>query len=558
VGYVDVAGVGHTLPDGRVLFQDVSFRVGEGAKVALVGANGTGKTTLLRLVAGELTPQTGSIARTGGLGVMRQMPADRHPVSLGEVALGFSPPAVRAAGERLARAEQTLRRAEGRGRFSAEAQRAQMRYADALTAWGEAGGYDAEVRFDTVATVVLDEHWDRVRDRPLDTLSGGEQKRFALELLLRGPYEVLVLDEPDNFLDVPAKRWLEEQLNASGKSVLYVSHDRELLARTADRVVTIEGGGAWVHGGGFATWHEAREARHERLDELRRRWDEEHAKLKQLVVMYKQKAAYNSDMASRLQAAKTRLAKFEEAGPPPLRPRAQDIRMRLTGGRTGKRAVICEQLEIDGLTYPFDTEVWYGDRMAVLGGNGTGKSHFLRLLGGLGGLGGSGPRAVTADGQALALVAHQGTARLGARVVPGHFSQTHDRPEFAGRTLRDILWRGDDHRDGLDRSAAMKVLNRYELAGQSEQPFDTLSGGQQARFLVLLLELSGATLLLLDEPTDNLDLASAEALETGLAGFQGTVIAVTHDRWFTRGFDRFLIFQGDGEVVEAPEPVWDR
>jgi ATPase subunit of ABC transporter with duplicated ATPase domains len=103
----------------------------------------------------------------------------------------------------------------------------------------------------------------------------------------------------------------------------------------------------------------------------------------------------------------------------------------------------------------------------------------------------------------------------------------------------------------------MKVLNRYDLTGQSEQVFETLSGGQQARFLVLLLELSGATLLLLDEPTDNLDLASAEALEAGLADFQSTVIAVTHDRWFTRGFDRFLSFRGDGEVVEAAEPVWD-
>ncbi|MGH3717191.1 MAG: ATP-binding cassette domain-containing protein, partial [Micromonosporaceae bacterium] len=440
--------------------------------------------------------------------------------------------------------------AESRGRLSSAAQKAQLRYADALGAWGETGGYDAEVLYDTVAGIVLDLPWEKASQRPLATLSGGEQKRFALELLLRGPDEVLLLDEPDNFLDVPAKRWLEQRLNESDKSVLYVSHDRELLARTADRVITLEGGTAWTHGGGFASWHEARQARHDRLDELRRRWDEEHAKLKALVVMYRQKAAYNSDMASRLQAAKTRLEKFEKAGPPPLKPKEQDIRMRLSGGRTGKRSVICEGLELDGLTYPFDLEVWYGDRVAVLGGNGTGKSHFLRLIGGLAG-------TATADGQRLAPVRHEGTARLGARVVPGHFSQTHDRPEFAGRTLREILWRGDDHRDGLDQSGAMKALNRYELAGQSEQLFDTLSGGQQARFLVLLLELSGATLLLLDEPTDNLDLASAEALEQGLAGYQGTVLAVTHDRWFTRGFDRFLIFRGDGEVAEAPEPVWE-
>ena len=111
------------------------------------------------------------------------------------------------------------------------------------------------------------------------TLSGGQQKRFALDLLLRGADEVLLLDEPDNFLDVPGKRWLEARLRESPKSVLYVSHDRELLAQTADRVVAVEGGGAWTHPGGFASWHEARVDRHERLQEPRRRWDEEHEKL---------------------------------------------------------------------------------------------------------------------------------------------------------------------------------------------------------------------------------------------------------------------------------------
>ncbi len=552
MGYVDVAGVQQVLPDGRVLFRDVSFRVGEGAKVALVGPNGAGKTTLLRMVAGDLPVPTGTIARAGGLGVMRQfigMIGD--DTTLADLALSLSAPAVREAGVRLRAAEEALAAAETRGRFGADAERAQLRYADALAAWGEAGGYDAEVDFDTVSVAILDLPWDKARHRLVRTLSGGEQKRFALDLLFRGPDEVLLLDEPDNFLDVPAKRWLERLLNESSKSVLYVSHDRELLANTSTRVVAVEGGSAWTHPGSFASWHDARVARHERLDEQRRRWDEEHAKLKQLVIMYKQKAAYNADMASRLQAARTRLAKFEEAGPPPLKPKEQDIRMRLAGGRTGKRAIVCTDLELDGLTYPFDLEVWYGDRLAVLGANGTGKSHFLRLLG----RGGSEP-----DGTALVdlpEVAHAGFARLGARVRPGHFSQVHDRPDLADRTLVDVLWRGDEHRAGQPRGDAMKVLSRYGLAGQGDQTFGTLSGGQQARFLVLLLELSGATLLLLDEPTDNLDLASAEALEEGLAGFAGTVVAVTHDRWFARGFDRFLLFRGDGEVVETDGPVWD-
>jgi len=543
---VDVAGVGYVLPDGRELFADVSFRVGEGAKVALVGPNGAGKTTLLRMVAGDLPTPIGGIARSGGLGVMRQfigMIGDDR--TLEELALSLVEPALGAAGERLATAAASLD----------ESERSQLAYANALAHWGEVGGYDAEVLFDTVAVGILGKAWDEVRHRPVRTLSGGQQKRFALDLLLRGRDEVLLLDEPDNFLDVPGKRWLEARLRESSKSVLYVSHDRELLAETASRVVAVEGGSAWTHPGGFASWHEARVHRHEKLEENRRRWDEEHQKLREQMLMYKQKAAYNSDMASRYQSAQTKLRKFEEAGPPPLPPKDQSLRMNLRGGRTGKRAVICEQLELENLTFPFDLEIWYGDRVAVLGANGTGKSHFLRLLA----AGGTDPETENkpVDGAPLAHVKHAGVARLGARVRPGHFSQTHDRPELLERTLVEILWRGDDHRTGMDRAGSMKALNRYELAGQGDQRFGTLSGGQQARFLVLLLELSGATVLLLDEPTDNLDLASAEALEEGLKQFEGTVIAVTHDRWFTRSFDRFVLFQGDGEVIETPEPVWD-
>jgi ATPase subunit of ABC transporter with duplicated ATPase domains len=546
MGYVDVAGAGFVLPDGRELFADVSFRVGEGAKVALVGPNGAGKTTLLRMVAGDLPMQTGSIAKAGGLGVMRQfigMIGDDR--TLEDLAFSLVEPPLRAAGEQLAKATAALD----------ETERSQLAYANALAHWGEAGGYEVEVLFDTVSVAILDKPWDQVRDRPVRTLSGGQQKRFALDLLLRGRDEVLLLDEPDNFLDVPGKRWLEARLRESPKSVLFVSHDRELLAQTAGRVVAVEGGSSWTHPGGFASWHEARTNRHERLEENHRRWEEEHQKLKDLVLTLKTKATFNDGLASRYQAAQTRLRKFEEAGPPPLPPKEQSLRMNLRGGRTGKRSVICEQLELENLTFPFDLEIWYGDRVAVLGANGTGKSHFLRLLA----AGGSDPEAENkpVDGAPLAHVSHNGTARLGARVRPGHFSQTHDRPELVERTLVEILWRGDDHRSGMDRAGAMKALNRYELAAQGDQRFGTLSGGQQARFLVLLLELSGATVLLLDEPTDNLDLASAEALEEGLKAFEGTVIAVTHDRWFTRSFDRFVLFQSDGEVVETPEPVWD-
>ncbi len=547
---MELVGIRFDLPDGRVLLDDVSFRVGDGAKVALVGANGAGKTTLLRIIAGDLTPHAGAVTRSGGLGNMRQMVA-RGSETVHELLLSVAPPRVRAASAAVDALELEL--------MERDDEKTQMRYASALAEMADAGGYDIEVVWDTCCTEAIGVSYDAAKWRDLSTLSGGEQKRLVLEALLRGPDEVLLLDEPDNFLDVPGKTWLEDRLNASPKTVLYVSHDRALLANTATRVVTVElgaaGNAAWTHPGGFASYHQARRARFERLEELRRRWDEEHAKLRELVLMYRQKAAYNSDMAARLQAAVTRLARFENAGPPEALPREQNVRMRLEGGRTGKRAVICEGLELLGLMKAFDLEIWYGERVAVVGSNGSGKSHFLRLLA----AGGSDPdiEHQPVGDTPPQPVRHTGRARLGARVRPGWFVQTHDRPELIGRTLLEILHRGDDHRDGMGRELAARKLDRYELAYASEQKFESLSGGQQARFQILLLELSGATLLLLDEPTDNLDVQSAEALEEGLAQFAGTVVAVTHDRWFARGFDRFLVYGADGSVYETPEPVWD-
>jgi ATPase subunit of ABC transporter with duplicated ATPase domains len=232
-----------------------------------------------------------------------------------------------------------------------------------------------------------------------------------------------------------------------------------------------------------------------------------------------------------VRATKSRIERFE-AAPPPDRVVDHQVTMRLGGDRTGTRVIVCEQLELHGLTDPFDTEVVYGERIAVLGPNGTGKSHFLRLLAG-------------ED------VAHDGTWRLGARVVPGYFSQTHDRPELRGIDVLDILLRR-----GVERGKAMAALRRYGIHGCAQQPFETLSGGQQARLQILLLELAGSTLLLLDEPTDNLDLASAEALEDALESYVGTVVVVSHDRWFLRGFDRFLVFDRNARVTEHLEPVF--
>ncbi|MCC2335942.1 ABC-F family ATP-binding cassette domain-containing protein [Cellulomonas wangsupingiae] len=550
MGHLDVGGVGYTLPDGRPLLHDVTFRVPEGARVALVGPNGVGKSTLLRIVTGDTSPHAGSVQRSGGLGVMRQdvgrIDDDR---SVRDLLADLAPPAVRSAAAELTAAELAM--------MEVDDEPTQMRYAQALADWADVGGYDAEAGWDRVTQAVLSLPFERAQHRYVRTLSGGEQKRLVVEALLRGPDEVLLLDEPDNALDVPTKRWLEDRLVASGRTVLFVSHDRELLARVATHVATLEptpgGARVWVHGGGFASYAQARADRRARLEELLRRWEEELAQLRELVLTLRTKAAFNDGLASRYQAAQTRLRKFEEAGPPAVVAREQQVRVRLRGGRTAKRAVVATGLELTGLMKPFDLEVWYGERVAVLGANGSGKSHFLRLLA----AGGSDPEHAPAGDVVAAPVPHTGSVVLGSRVRPGWFAQNHAHPELVGRTLLEILHRGDGHRAGLGREAASRALDRYELVAAAEQPYETLSGGQQARLQILLLELGGATLLLLDEPTDNLDLHSAEALEVGLAAFDGTVLAVTHDRWFTRTFDRFLLFAADGSVVETPEPVWD-
>ena len=551
MGHVDVQHVTYSLSDGRVLLLDVSFRVGDGDVAALIGANGAGKSTLMRLIAGDADIQEGSVVRTGGLGVMRQFIGHMTDGTVRDLLLTVAPPAIAEVAARIDATELAM--------MEDDSERNQMAYAQAIADWADVGGYDIEVLWDVCTMASLQLPFERAQHRAASTLSGGEQKRLVLEALLRGPDEVLLLDEPDNYLDVPGKRWLEQQLNDTKKTVLFVSHDRELLNQAAKTIITLElgvaGNSVWIHGGGFGNYNDARKERFSRLEELRRRWDEERQKIKDLVQMYAVKAKFNDGLASRLQAARTRLRMFEEAGPPEAVPVEQNVNMRLKGGRTGKRAGGCEQLELTGLVKPFDLEIWFGERIGVLGANGSGKSHFLRLLA----AGGSDPEVehLPVSEITIAPVNHSGVAKLGARVRPGWFAQTHHHPELLGKTLLEILHRGDEHRGGLIREQAARVLDRYGLAHAGEQKFDSLSGGQQARFQILLLELSGATLLLLDEPTDNLDLESAEALEKALDAFEGTVLAVTHDRWFAKSFDRFVIFGEDSTVRESDEPVWE-
>ena len=301
MGHLDLNSISFTLSDGRPLLDEVSLRVGEGMKVALIGPNGSGKTTLTRIATGDLDPHEGAVTISGGLGVMRQFIGSvRDESTVRDLLVSVAPPAVRKAAAEVDRTELLM--------MERDDERDQMAYAQALVDWGDAGGYEHEAMWDMCTVSALGVPFQKAQWRQVTTLSGGEQKRLVLEALLRGPEQVLLLDEPDNYLDVPAKRWLEDQLVESPKTVLFVSHDRELIERVAQRIATLEPGAAgsslWVHPGRFSTYLQARIERNAKLEERRLRWDEERAKLKALVVMYRAKAAYNADMASRLQAAR--------------------------------------------------------------------------------------------------------------------------------------------------------------------------------------------------------------------------------------------------------------
>ena len=527
---VQVSGVAFAHPGGGELFSDVSFRARSGAHVAIVGPNGVGKSTLFGCITGELRPTEGSVHVDAEVALMPQAigtdSTGRGPVearastTVRELLVRFAPHDVRAAGEALAHAE-----AANEATPTADSG---VALGEAYVAWGEVAGYEHESRWDACCELVLGQSLAAAGERPISELSGGERKRLVLESLLSSDVPILLLDEPDNFLDIPGKRWLERRIAASTKTILFVSHDRDLLAASATSIVTLEVNGCWTHPGSWATYDEARRARNEQLGGAVAAWKDEERRLFRHYKEMKQRASLNDGNAPRANAAESRWRRFVAVGPPPPPPPPRSVTMQLAGSGSGKVMVRCSALELVGLSEPFDLEVHHGDRVGVLGPNGTGKSHLLRLLGG--------------DETVL----HEGTWSLGARVVARRFHQTDDVAEWRGRTPMDVM--GDHH---LPDEPARKALARYGLVDAGDRPVETLSGGQRARLQVLGLELSGVNLLLLDEPTDNLDLASAEALEASLATFDGAIICVTHDRWFMRSMTRWVLLDDDGSVTEA-------
>ncbi len=515
-----ISDLDYAPPGADSLFFDISFGVSPGDHAAIIGPNGVGKSTILRILSGELPADDGEFSVGGTLLTMSQdvgmgRPDDTLRQMLIEVAL----PELRTAGRALIEAEQAMAAGTDDG----------MGYAEALTNWGDLGGYDLEASWSAAAGRSVKTPIDDFSTRLVGELSGGERKRLVLDLLLNSGADVLLLDEPDNYLDIPTRVWLEDQILKCSSTILMVSHDRSLLERVATKIVVLEGSGCWVHGGSYKTFPEAREKRQALLGGALKRWNVEERRLHAHMKVMKTRAAQNFKNATKANAAETRWEKFVKAGPPPAPVADQQIHVNLPGADSARRVLNIKDVSIGDLFLPFSDEVHFGERVGLIGPNGTGKTHLLRALAG----------ETEPD---------EGTIGLGPRTSIGTFTQINDRPDFIGKESVEIV-RSRVH----DDEKAMKSLARYGLANHARQEFETLSGGQKARLEVLCLELEGHNVLLLDEPTDNLDLESSEALEQALDGFLGTVIAVSHDRTFLERLDRFLMINDDGDVFSLPD-----
>jgi ATPase subunit of ABC transporter with duplicated ATPase domains len=487
-----------------------------------VGANGVGKSTLLKVLTGALVADEGEVSLGGIVGYMAQdVGAADDSRTVRELLLSLAPRAVRDAGLKILDYEAQLAAGEPT---------AGMKLGSAIADWSALGGYELEGQWDAACRRIVRTPFNELADRAAVTLSGGERKRLVLDLLFSSDAEVLLLDEPDNFLDIPAKLALERTVRSSKKTVLMISHDRAVLSAAVGSILTLEGNGAWILGVSFLTYARAREERQRRLGDAVKRWRDEERRLFRLMKTFKERAKYSSVWTPKANAMETRWRRFSEAGPPPAPVVDEPVAVRLRGGDSARRVLALRSIAIDGLVAPFSDEVHFGERIGVIGPNGSGKSELVRVL--------AGERT-----------AHAGELVVGPRVSTGFFTQLQRRSDLEGMVVIDVVLA---RVRGAGLQAAMGALARYRLADAARRSYDVLSGGEKARLEVLVLELEGHNLLILDEPTDNLDIESSEALEQALDTFQGTVVAVSHDRSFLRAMDRYLMVLHDGRVLAIP------
>jgi ATP-binding cassette, subfamily F, member 3 len=523
--------VGLTL-GARTIFEGLSWEIQDGQKIGLIGPNGAGKTSLFKLIMGEFSAEPGgAIVRARGttVGCLSQEPTLRLEMTAYAEALAGNQKIVRLQNE-LTQLETSFADPgvyENERRLTQALERQQTLFEAYQTEGGDQ--YPIRVRnlLLGLGMPVIDQ------EKPLQLLSGGQKKLVGLARLILEAPDVLLLDEPDNHLDLAAKEYLEKLIQDYKGAVVIISHDRYLLDAVVTQIAEIEDGRLTVFNGDYSAFIMNKQERLARQDELYGVQQREIRRIEAAIKRYAiwAKTYDNEKFAKRAHSIQNRLDKMERVEKPVLERRRMDLR--LLGWRGSNKVLefkrVSKAFGEKGILQPTDLLLFHGERVGVIGKNGTGKSVLLRMILGM----------MNPDG---------GDIILGPSVVSGYYAQEHETLNPEQSVLETVQLAGN-----MSESSAVAFLNRF-LFGYRQvfQKVKELSGGERSRLQLALVVLSKANFLLLDEPTNNLDIASAEVLESSLADFEGTVLVISHDRYFLdQVVDRILVIE-EGSLTSYP------
>jgi ATP-binding cassette subfamily F protein 3 len=512
---------------GRAVLRGLDLDVPDGARIGVLGPNGGGKSTLLRILAGLEQPDAGTVTRRRGLVhafLPQLVPGDERDAL---ATVRDARPELAALQDDLARAEARLAAPELAADLGAMG-RALAHQERLLARWAEAGGdsADGEARHHLRA-LGLD---DAAIRRPTRELSGGQRKLVALAACLARRPDVLLLDEPEAHLDMGRREQLEAMIRDFDGAIVMVSHDRYLLDECVAAIAELDGGRVRMWTGAYSAYTVARRLELERRQERYVAQQKEIARLEEAVRRFKHWAhiTVNARAATQARVKQMQIDRMEKIERPVFERRRMALALR-SGGRGGQRVVALEGVDVafgdDPVLLDVGLEVHRGERVGVVGPNGAGKSVLLRVLAG-------------------ELAPDAGAVWIGPSIDIGYLSQAADRIP-AGATVIDALRAGRSMSEEAAVRRLMRFLFDYE---QARRPVSTLSGGERTRLALLLLMEDGANCLVLDEPTNHLDIDSIEVLEDALERYDGTVVAVSHDRYFLDRIADRIVLVRDGEV----------
>ncbi len=495
--------------NGVYLLENISFTLEEKDRVGIIGPNGAGKTTLLRLLQGKIDPDKGEIRKAKNItvGVLDQIqPADPNNSISDEMMLAFAP--LLAQQKEMLALEGSL---SGLDPQSKEAEEALARYAMLQSDFETHDGHLMEVNMAKVLNGLgfPKERWQD----PVSALSGGEKTRLALARLLLQAPDLLILDEPTNHLDFDTLHWLESFLVDYRGAVLAVSHDRFFLDAVASRIFEVENRRLTAYKGNYTAYLGLREAAYERQEKEYKAQQQKIAELTDFVARNMVRAS-TSALAKSRQKELDRMERIEKPIPPAkaanfsFEPRIQSGKEVLEIADLG----ICVGEEKRRLFSGFNLSLRLHDRVAIIGPNGVGKTSLFRVLMGL-------------------MSPAEGKLRWGVNVYKSYFEQEGKNlnPE---NTVMEEFWQHDPR---LSPFEVRSALGRVRISGEAvEKRVSMLSGGEKARLEFAIMHQERGNLLLLDEPTNHLDLPTKESLEEALQEFDGTVLLISHDRYFLR------------------------